>query len=395
MTLSRCNSFLQEHGTHLFRPVAIGTDYTVTQIACGDTHCIAISGHGAHVFTWGYGKNGRLGHGDTMDVMIPRIVEGIGSFFDTSKNIVGAGCGVAHTAVVCEDDSVYVWGSNSSGQCGVFDEPSLEQVDNVEANRPPDVLVPTKVDFPPSKKKKSEKGAGGKNLNGQSSRTLDVSKSAATLGARESGRIVDGSGERSSFWFSGRRADNTNDSPQRGSAKGGGSPRMSVDSKKGLWSSLSKPNKKDSLGKSNEGNNTPQVTSARWGLSSLRGSVYEASPSEEEEKKEAKINMVECGDCHTLVLRCDGELWLLGSGMDRRYRRQNSSIKVGDGKKIKDVVQLDPAFLPRQVKRSKTTKLAVTPSSLPSFLPWTPHTFLMPHTRKIQTPGGHVLFPIP
>ena len=128
---------------------------------------------------------------------------------------------------------------------------------------------------------------------------------------------------------------------------------MSVDSKKGLWSSLSKPNKKDSLGRSNEGNNTPQVTSARWGLGSLRGSVYEPSPSEEEEKKEAKSNMVECGDCHTLVLRCDGELWLLGSGMDRRYRRQNSRIKVGDGKKIKDTVQLDSAFLPRQVRRSK------------------------------------------
>jgi hypothetical protein len=400
---------LQEHGTHLFRPVAIGTDYTVTQIACGDIHCIAISGNGAHVFTWGSGKNGRLGHGDTEDVIIPRVVQGIGSFFDPSKNIVGAGCGGAHTAVVCDDGSVYVWGSNSSGQCGVFDEPSLDQVNNVEANRPPDVLVPTKVDFPASKRKSQvEKGAGGKNLNGQSSRTLEVSKSAATLGARESERNMTGSGDRSSFWFSGRRADNTCDSPQKGSTKGGGTPkRMSVDSKKGLWSSLSKPNKNESSRKSNAGN-TPQGTSGRWGLSSVRGSVQESSLAAEEEK-EPKTNMVECGDCHTLVLRRDGELWLLGSGMDRRYRRQNSSIKVGDGKKIKDTVQLDPAFLPRQVKRSKRHDcLSRHPLCLFSFRrPRTLFSCLQPGIfrcrvvtcfsdtlgQKSQSSSGHVLLP--
>jgi hypothetical protein len=48
-------------------------DYAVTQVACGGLHTAALSANG-EVLTWGLGKDGRLGHGNELDQLAPRLV---------------------------------------------------------------------------------------------------------------------------------------------------------------------------------------------------------------------------------------------------------------------------------------------------------------------------------
>ena len=47
------------------------------------------------LYTWGYGSNGRLGHGDQGDQLVPLRVEGL-----KDVKIIHASCGGYHTAAV-------------------------------------------------------------------------------------------------------------------------------------------------------------------------------------------------------------------------------------------------------------------------------------------------------
>jgi len=48
-------------------------DKCIIDIACGGFHSAAISRYG-HLYTWGKGRYGRLGHGDYEDYLYPKIV---------------------------------------------------------------------------------------------------------------------------------------------------------------------------------------------------------------------------------------------------------------------------------------------------------------------------------
>ena len=68
----------------------------VVDVACGWNHCACITAAG-QVFTWGYGRFGRLGHGDEGSHARPRPVAGdLGG-----HRAVKLACGAAHTAVLC------------------------------------------------------------------------------------------------------------------------------------------------------------------------------------------------------------------------------------------------------------------------------------------------------
>lgn len=45
----------------------------IIDIACGGFHSAAISRYG-HLYTWGKGRYGRLGHGDYEDYVYPKLV---------------------------------------------------------------------------------------------------------------------------------------------------------------------------------------------------------------------------------------------------------------------------------------------------------------------------------
>eukprot|EP00522_Entomoneis_paludosa_P013206 CAMPEP_0172454542 /NCGR_PEP_ID=MMETSP1065-20121228/11495_1 /TAXON_ID=265537 /ORGANISM="Amphiprora paludosa, Strain CCMP125" /LENGTH=618 /DNA_ID=CAMNT_0013206885 /DNA_START=42 /DNA_END=1898 /DNA_ORIENTATION=+ len=93
------------------------------QVACGTCHTVALSTSGK-VYTWGWNSSGRTGHGTQEGKqMHPRLVQRL-----VSKEIRHVAAGAGHTAAVatwngplglsthCND--VYTWGSGESGKLG-------------------------------------------------------------------------------------------------------------------------------------------------------------------------------------------------------------------------------------------------------------------------------------
>jgi len=63
------------------------------------------------VWSWGYGADGRLGTGNTANVLVPDTISII-------SNVVEISSGHGHTLALKNDSSVWAWGKNNSGQLG-------------------------------------------------------------------------------------------------------------------------------------------------------------------------------------------------------------------------------------------------------------------------------------
>lgn len=63
------------------------------------------------VYTWGFGKNGALGHSNWDQVDTPKKVEGL-------KDIIKVDCGNDYTIALDQHGNLYSWGSNRYGQLG-------------------------------------------------------------------------------------------------------------------------------------------------------------------------------------------------------------------------------------------------------------------------------------
>mmetsp|Transcript_11294 Transcript_11294/g.18047 ORF Transcript_11294/g.18047 Transcript_11294/m.18047 type:complete len:329 (+) Transcript_11294:84-1070(+) len=100
---------------------AFGPTQKIVKIDAGLYHSAAITEDGK-VFTWGYGKDGQCGHGDrVVHTPIPQQVRRM------SKNqAIEVSCGDGHTAVLCRDGELYVFGRGRDGQLGRGDQ--LESV---------------------------------------------------------------------------------------------------------------------------------------------------------------------------------------------------------------------------------------------------------------------------
>ena len=81
--------------------VEILRDKNVVRFACGPRHTLALTGDG-HVYSWGYGGDGQLGHGDyqlqTMPAQIKRLQD---------QHVVDISCGEKHSCVVTSGGDVY------------------------------------------------------------------------------------------------------------------------------------------------------------------------------------------------------------------------------------------------------------------------------------------------
>ncbi|KAG8288256.1 E3 ubiquitin-protein ligase herc2 [Homalodisca vitripennis] len=86
----------------------------IVNIACGGSHSAAVTVHG-ELYTWGKGRYGRLGHGDTEDRFVPKLVEALLGY---SVVDVACGSGDAQTLAITDDDSVWSWGDGDYGKLG-------------------------------------------------------------------------------------------------------------------------------------------------------------------------------------------------------------------------------------------------------------------------------------
>jgi len=86
-------------------------DKTVVAVSCGATHTAALTDEG-RVYTWGGGVSGQLGHGDKLQQLEPTLVGGVLEH----KKVVAVSCGGFHTMVLLKDGSVFSWGEGLNGQ---------------------------------------------------------------------------------------------------------------------------------------------------------------------------------------------------------------------------------------------------------------------------------------
>ncbi|XP_049884481.1 probable E3 ubiquitin-protein ligase HERC2 isoform X2 [Pectinophora gossypiella] len=86
----------------------------VVQIACGGAHSACLTARG-RIYTWGKGRYGRLGHGDSEDQLVPKMVEAL-----TSYRVIDVACGSgdAQTLCITDDDNVWSWGDGDYGKLG-------------------------------------------------------------------------------------------------------------------------------------------------------------------------------------------------------------------------------------------------------------------------------------
>ncbi len=80
-------------------------------VSAGSSHNVALKPDGT-VWTWGYQYYGKLGLGDTTDLLIPTQVSGLDS-------AVSVAAGGSHSLAAGADGTVWAWGYNSEGQLGI------------------------------------------------------------------------------------------------------------------------------------------------------------------------------------------------------------------------------------------------------------------------------------
>lgn len=81
----------------------------VKDFSCGEDHAAYVDYNG-NVFTWGFGGDGQLGHGDTNTMATPKKL----SFFN-DKKVIKVECGGGHTAFLTDQNEVYMCGKGRDG----------------------------------------------------------------------------------------------------------------------------------------------------------------------------------------------------------------------------------------------------------------------------------------
>ena len=96
---------------------ALSREGRVQTLAAGENHSLAAMETG-EVWSWGYGQQGQLGHGEGKNEKLPRRV----AFF-TQRNVavVQVAAGWRHSLALTVDMVVYSWGHGDKGQLGLGD----------------------------------------------------------------------------------------------------------------------------------------------------------------------------------------------------------------------------------------------------------------------------------
>ncbi|KAG9457082.1 hypothetical protein H6P81_001590 [Aristolochia fimbriata] len=97
------------------QPIKVLQGIRIKQIACGDSHCLAVTMDGK-VQSWGRNQNGQLGLGTLEDSLLPQPIQ---AFKGIPVKMIAAGA--EHTAAVTEDGDLYGWGWGRYGNLGLGD----------------------------------------------------------------------------------------------------------------------------------------------------------------------------------------------------------------------------------------------------------------------------------
>ncbi|XP_041128227.1 E3 ubiquitin-protein ligase HERC2-like isoform X2 [Polyodon spathula] len=86
----------------------------VIDVAAGGAHSACVTATG-ELYTWGKGRYGRLGHGDSEDQLKPKPVEAL-----QGHRVVDVACGSGDAQTLCltDDDTVWSWGDGDYGKLG-------------------------------------------------------------------------------------------------------------------------------------------------------------------------------------------------------------------------------------------------------------------------------------
>ncbi|XP_010025746.2 ultraviolet-B receptor UVR8 isoform X1 [Eucalyptus grandis] len=107
------------HGNHydVFtpQPIKVLQGLRIKQIACGDSHCLAVTMEG-EVQSWGRNQNGQLGLGTTEDSLLPQKIRAFQGI-----PVIMVAAGAEHTAAVTEAGELYGWGWGRYGNLGLGD----------------------------------------------------------------------------------------------------------------------------------------------------------------------------------------------------------------------------------------------------------------------------------
>jgi alpha-tubulin suppressor-like RCC1 family protein len=98
-------------GTYVQRATAVNVGSNVTQVAAGDDHSLAVISDGS-VWSWGSNTSGQLGTGSTQSSASPQLVSGI------SGTVTQVAAGWTHSLALGSDGTVWAWGDNQFGELG-------------------------------------------------------------------------------------------------------------------------------------------------------------------------------------------------------------------------------------------------------------------------------------
>jgi alpha-tubulin suppressor-like RCC1 family protein len=94
------------------RPVLSLSGVRIVKVAAGAHHSLVLSDQG-NVFSFGVGIDGSLGHGDQARQLVPKLISSL-----QREKVVDIAAGSAHSLVVAESGDVYSFGLGSEGALG-------------------------------------------------------------------------------------------------------------------------------------------------------------------------------------------------------------------------------------------------------------------------------------
>jgi len=99
----------------------------VIAVSAGPYHSFALTADG-NAWSWGWGNEGRLGHGDEQRQLLPKKVEAL-----TGQRVVAVSAGGEHSLAITADGAAWSWGLGGGGGLGHGDEQSQLLPKKIEA----------------------------------------------------------------------------------------------------------------------------------------------------------------------------------------------------------------------------------------------------------------------